>query len=76
MTRQASCQSERLGIKGCRSMNAIVCERTVWPTYEVQYIRLCGKCRTKLGISAQKIASGGNRYRLTGKAEGDHVHDS
>ena len=73
MTRQASCQSEQLGIKGCRSMNAVAVERTDPKTYQVQRIRLCSKCRAKLGFAAPGRPLG-NRYRLTEKAEGDRTH--
>jgi hypothetical protein len=75
MARQASCQSEQLGIQGCRSMNAMTVERTLWPTYEVQRIRLCSKCRAQLGFAAPGKPLG-NRYRLTDKAGGDRTHAS
>jgi len=75
VTRQASCEAEQVGFPTCRSMNAILVERTVWPTYEVQYVRLCSRCRTRLGIAAPKTSTG-NRYRLTEKAGGDRTHAS
>jgi hypothetical protein len=71
MTRQAKCENG-----SCRSMNAILCERTNPRNFSVEYVRLCSKCRAKLGIAPP---SGGtahtNRYRLTEKGgTGNRVH--